>query len=155
MYPSSGIEASERHYPTPAQDNSDVQYHGFRSNIPALSFLVLIYLALKYIYTRCAACSISGTSADKTFIIPFINLFAMLYLLGLHGTSTLKIFVILTANYCIGKSFAGSRAGPLLTWVFNSLILFANEWSDGYLFANLHPSLAPLVSARRFVRYGI
>ena len=88
----------------------------------------------------------SGTPTDNTFTVPFIILFAILYLIGLHGASTLKIFVILTTNYYIGKSFARSRAGPIITWIFNFLVLFANERYEGYLFASLHPHLAPLVS---------
>lgn len=131
---------------TSIQDNSDSQYRAFRNNIPALAFLVLVHVALKSIYTRCATRSISGMPTDKTFLVPFTLLFAILYLIGLHGTSVLKIFIILTANYCIGKSFARSRAGPIITWIFNFLILFANERNEGYLFSSLHPDLAPLVS---------
>ena len=127
------------------QDNSDAQYRAFRNNLPALALLALVYVALKSIYTRFATRSISGTPADKTFLVPFTNLFAVLYLIGLHGTSTLKIFIILTANYHIGKSFTSSRAGPIITWIFNFLILFANERNEGYLFSSLHPDLAPLV----------
>lgn len=111
-----------------------------------LAFLVLVYVALKSIYTRFTTRSTSGTSTDKTFLIPFTNLFAILYLIGLHGTSTLKIFIILTANYYIGKSFSRSRIGPIITWIFNFLVLFANERNEGYLFSSLHPDLAPLVS---------
>ncbi|KAI9460293.1 MBOAT, membrane-bound O-acyltransferase family-domain-containing protein [Boletus coccyginus] len=125
-------------------DNSDAQYRAFRNNVPALAFLVLVYVALKSIYTRSATRSISGTPTDKTFLVPFTNLFAILYLIGLHGTSILKIFIILTANYHVGKSFARSRAGPIITWIFNFLILFANERNEGYLFSSLHPGLAPL-----------
>lgn len=128
------------------QDNSDAQYRAFRSNVPALSVLVLVYVVLKSIYTRFATHSMSGRPTDNSFIVPFIILFAVLYLIGLHGTSTLKIFIILTANYFIGKSFGRSRAGPIITWIANSLILFANERNEGYLFASLHPDLAPLVS---------
>lgn len=128
------------------QDDSDAQYRAFRNNVPALSFLVLVYVSLKSVYTRFATRSVPGTPNDKTFLVSFNILFAILYLIGLHGTSTLKIFIILTANYYIGKSFAGSRAGPIITWIFNILILFANERNDGYLFSSLHPSLAPLVS---------
>ncbi|KAG6372194.1 hypothetical protein JVT61DRAFT_7987 [Boletus reticuloceps] len=129
-------------------DNSDAQYRSFRNNVPALAFLVLVYIALKSMYTRVATRLISGIPTDNTSLVPFTNLFAILYLIGLHGTSTLKIFIILTANYYIGKSFAGSRAGLIITWIFNFLILFANEWNEGYLFSSLHPDLAPLDAFR-------
>ncbi|KAG8212850.1 MBOAT, membrane-bound O-acyltransferase family-domain-containing protein [Butyriboletus roseoflavus] len=125
-------------------DNSDAQYRAFRSNMPALAILVLIYVALKSIYTRFATRSITGIPTNNTFLVPLTLLFAILYLIGLHGTSTIKIFIILTANYCIGKSLARSRAGPIITWIFNFLILFANERNEGYLFSSLHPDLAPL-----------
>jgi hypothetical protein len=35
--------------------------------------------------------------------------------------------------------------GPLLTWIFNVLILFANETYGGYRYASFHPSLEVLV----------
>ncbi|KAI9459298.1 MBOAT, membrane-bound O-acyltransferase family-domain-containing protein [Boletus coccyginus] len=120
-------------------DNSGAQYRAFRNNVPALAFLVLVYIALKSIYTRSATRSISGMPTDKTFLVPFTNLFAILYLIGLHGTSILKIFIILTANYHVGKSFAGSRAGPIITWIFNFLILFANERNEGIPFFQPSP----------------
>ncbi|KAF8442088.1 MBOAT, membrane-bound O-acyltransferase family-domain-containing protein [Boletus edulis BED1] len=129
-------------------DNSDAQYRSFRNNVPALAFLVLVYIALKSMYIRVATRSMSGIPTDNTFLVPFTNLFAILYLIGLHGTSTLKIFIILTANYHIGKYFAGSRACLIITWIFNFLILFANEWNEGYLFSSLHPDLAPLDAFR-------
>lgn len=128
------------------QDNSDAQYRAFRNNVPALAILILIYVALKCVYTRFAARSTSGTLADKTYLVPFINLFATLYLIGLHGASALKIFIILAVNYSIAKLSAGSRAGPIITWIFNFLILFANERYEGYLFSSLHPDFASLVS---------
>ncbi|KAI6099795.1 MBOAT, membrane-bound O-acyltransferase family-domain-containing protein [Pisolithus sp. B1] len=96
-------------------DNSDHQYRAFRDNIPALSLLALIYLTLQWIYTRSAI-----------------------------GSITIKILTILTINYYIGKGLRGSRIGPLLTWIFNAFILFANERNEGYHFASLHPSLAAL-----------
>ncbi|KAF8838855.1 MBOAT-domain-containing protein [Paxillus ammoniavirescens] len=125
-------------------DNSDAQYRAFRNNIPALAFLVFIYVGLKSIYTRCVIRSTSVIPTDKTCLVPFTISFAILYLIGLHGSSTIKIFVILTTNYYIGKGFQGSRAGPFVTWIFNFLVLFANERNGGYRFSSLHPSLATL-----------
>ena len=66
-------------------------------------------------------------------------------LIGLHGTSALKVLAILSANYWIGKTTAGSVIGPVVSWVFNLGILIANELADGYRFAALHPGLAYLV----------
>ncbi|KAF9223226.1 MBOAT-domain-containing protein [Gyrodon lividus] len=125
-------------------DNSDAQYRAFRNNIPALAFLALIYVALKSLYTQSAIRSTSAVPTEKTYLVPFTISFAILYLIGLHGTSTIKIFVILTTNYHIGKGFGGSRAGPFVTWIFNFLVLFSNERNEGYHFSSLHPSLAAL-----------
>jgi len=67
-------------------------------------------------------------------------------LMGLHGTSIIKIFFILAANFGIAKFGQGQKWVPLATWVFNGLVLFANEWNSGYKFATLHPSFEVLVS---------
>lgn len=72
-------------------------------------------------------------------------MFSALYLIGLHGTSVFKIICILTANYWIAKISRGSRTGPLLTWIFNGVVLFANETYGGYRYASFHPSLEVLV----------
>ncbi|KAH7906814.1 MBOAT, membrane-bound O-acyltransferase family-domain-containing protein [Hygrophoropsis aurantiaca] len=125
-------------------DNSDSQYRAFRNNIPALSFLVCIFLAIQSIYTRFALRSISHSLTHRLYLIPFLISFAILFLFGLHGASTLKIIFILTANYYIGKSLGHSRAGPLLTWIFNAAVLFFNEKNAGYRFATIHPSLGVL-----------
>jgi hypothetical protein len=127
------------------QDNSDTQYRSFRNNIPSLSSLVLIFIALKYVYIRSALRSASSTPSDKLYLIPFYLMFSAIFLIGLHGTSIFKIVLILTANYWIAKASRGSRLGPLLTWVFNGLILFANEIYGGYRYASFHPSLEVLV----------
>jgi D-alanyl-lipoteichoic acid acyltransferase DltB (MBOAT superfamily) len=66
-------------------------------------------------------------------------------LMGLHGTSIIKIFTILLANFAIAKIGRGGRWAPLATWVFNGAVLFANEWYSGYTFAVLHPSFKVLV----------
>ncbi|KAH7884850.1 MBOAT, membrane-bound O-acyltransferase family-domain-containing protein [Phlebopus sp. FC_14] len=123
-------------------DNSDSQYRAFRNNVSALFFLALIYLSLKSIYSRSATRSSSIIPKDNLHHVPFTILFSILHLIGLHGTSTIKIFVILTANYGIGKVFGGSRLGPLITWVFNAIVIFTNERNAGYRFSDLHPSLA-------------
>jgi hypothetical protein len=66
-------------------------------------------------------------------------------LIALHGTSVLKIFPILTANYLISKSFRGSKLGPLFSWIFNGVVLVMNDRYGGYRFGRIIPSLAYLV----------
>jgi hypothetical protein len=66
-------------------------------------------------------------------------------LLVLHGASMLKIAIIMVVNYIIAKACGGWKVGPVLTWVFNGLVLFANEKNAGYLFSSVHPELEFLV----------
>ena len=66
-------------------------------------------------------------------------------LFGLHGTSALKILIIISINYLISRYSGGSAISPFFLWVFNTLVLFANETYSGYRFASLHPSLEFMV----------
>lgn len=98
----------------------------------------------------------------------FSAAFSLVLLLALHGSSLLKILVVLALNYRIallasppspshslpGRARARGRAPrgwwrrewtPYATWGFNVAVLFANELCEGYRFAALHPSLAWLV----------
>lgn len=68
-------------------------------------------------------------------------------IIGLHGTSALKIFLIVTLNYLIGTRVATLKYGPIIIWVFNLVVLFANELQDGYRYSSLHSSLSYLVRA--------
>lgn len=81
-------------------------------------------------------------------MVPFLLIFSGIMVTALHGTSILKILVIITFNYWIAKLFRDSRLTPILTWIFNGLVLFANETFGGYRFSSLHPSLGSLVSSR-------
>lgn len=86
-------------------------------------------------------------ASDTThlYLTPFLVTFSTLMLFGLHGSSALKVLGLLAANYAVAKAGAGRKVAPLLTWVFNMLVLFANERNSGYRFAALHPALASLV----------
>lgn len=66
-------------------------------------------------------------------------------LFGLHGASALKILIIISTNYLISRYAGGSPVGPFFLWVFNALVLFANETYSGYRFASLHSSLEFMV----------
>ncbi|OCH89613.1 MBOAT-domain-containing protein [Obba rivulosa] len=124
-------------------DNSDMQYRNFRNNIPTLGALVFAFLGFKTTWLHFAQMTTYSLYAAR---LHFLLLFSFCLMLGLHGASVIKIFVILSVNYAIAKSCQGSRLGPLLTWVFNAAVLFANETYDGYVFASIHPSLAALDS---------
>ncbi|KAI0791177.1 MBOAT, membrane-bound O-acyltransferase family-domain-containing protein [Abortiporus biennis] len=122
-------------------DNSDGQYRSVRNNIPLLTLLVFVFLTSKAVYTRVTSRFRSSQSENKLYLVPFLLLFSIVMLFGLCGTSAFKIFIILTFNYYIGKLSAGSRLGPIFTWLFNISILFANERYSGYHFTMIHPSL--------------
>ena len=57
--------------------------------------------------------------------------FGLIFITVLHGTSALKVLLILFINYKIGKSLPRSYV-PTVTWTFNICILFANELCGGY-----------------------
>lgn len=126
------------------QDNSDMQYRSFRNNIPALAFLSAAYFIVKYTFNRSA----HKNPADRLHLIPFVVVFSILMLLGLHGTSAFKVLALVSVNYCISKLSRGARYGPVLTWVFNIAVLFANEMYSGYRYSSLHSSLEFLVCAQ-------
>jgi protein-cysteine N-palmitoyltransferase HHAT len=62
-----------------------------------------------------------------------------------HGFNTLKILVILVANYALARGLGGTKALGVATWGFNVGVLFLNEWYDGYRFGDIHDFVAPLV----------
>lgn len=62
--------------------------------------------------------------------------FAIIFLLALHGVSAFKILAILLVNYQIATTVP-RKFIPVATWVSNIGILFANEMSSGYQFANM------------------
>lgn len=63
-------------------------------------------------------------------------LFAVCFLLVLHGSSALKVFVILYMNFQIASQ-APRWAVPTATWIFNIAILFANELCHGYPYSDI------------------
>lgn len=71
--------------------------------------------------------------------------FAVALTIGLHGSSSLKVFLIVFGNYMLAKQFAGRRFGPVVLWASNIAVLFANELNNGYRFGALHSGLAFLV----------
>ena len=66
-------------------------------------------------------------------------------LVALHGSSAVKIFLIMVVNYAIPRTFKGSVVTPILTWVFNIFVLFMNVLYHGYPFEDVFPPLAFLV----------
>jgi D-alanyl-lipoteichoic acid acyltransferase DltB (MBOAT superfamily) len=109
-------------------DNSDAQYGQFRDNIPKLLPLVLLHLALN--------------KANRSFHwiqsnLHFSLITSLLTVFLFHGSSTFKIIFIITASFSIGHYCKGSKWNPILTWCFNLLVLFINEYYDGYQFTRM------------------
>ncbi|KAF5327589.1 hypothetical protein D9619_004654 [Psilocybe cf. subviscida] len=117
-------------------DNSDAQYRSFRDNAGVLLKAALGYLLIKYL--------VKLVRKDSS-AIPVNFVLSLGMIVALHGSSSLKILLILALNYLIASKFGGSRVAVLLTWTFNALILFANEIYHGYSFGAI-PGLAVLDS---------
>ena len=132
------------------QDDSDAQYHSFRGNVPVLAALVIIYLALKTSYKWLWSLTAWDTGGNHLYLAPFVLGFSAIFLFALHGTSVFKLLCIMSANYGIAKYFGGSKLNPLLTWIFNGVVLFTSELYSGYPFGSLHASLGLLVHAAIF-----
>ncbi|KAG6861629.1 hypothetical protein C0995_014068 [Termitomyces sp. Mi166 len=125
-----------------SEDNSDAQYRSFRNNFWLLTGLATTYLSIKYLWKRLG----TAPPPDNVHLIGYNLFFSVLFLLGLHGTSFFKILIILSLNYSIACFCDGKKAGPVLTWVFNAAVLFANDRFNGYRYGDILPSLEVLDS---------
>jgi hypothetical protein len=138
-----------------SQDNSDLQYRGFRQNIPYLVILLVVHPLLRKAYdafwradtyTKVRPSAGSGLTMGLTASaaadarlnqrISFDVPFAIIFLLALHGTSVFKIIAILYINYNIAKRLPRPYV-PAATWLFNIGILFANDLCNGYSFGTI------------------
>lgn len=68
---------------------------------------------------------------------------ALVYIAALNGTSMLKILVILFVNFKIGTALPRNAIAST-TWVFNIVILFANELCQGYRYSAIGNFLVPV-----------
>ena len=130
-------------------DNSDGQYANFRNHIPAL-FCVL---GLHFLLRRCFdgvhrriwpspppnSASAAAHSLRRRRLFDIV--FALVFLTVLHSLSVLKILFILLVNFTISYFHPSSFLVPVLTWVFNITVLFANEYFRGYRFRDILPFL--------------
>ena len=124
---------------------SDVQYRSFRKGLSSLIALATSFIVLKGIYGIWARPWRSLTDSTKLYQVPYLITFSSIMLFALHGTSALKVFFIISVNYAIAKSTGAAKANPIITWVFNALVLFAIERHSGFRYASIHPVLASLV----------
>ncbi|OBZ86503.1 Glycerol uptake protein 1 [Choanephora cucurbitarum] len=111
-------------------DNSDMQYAQFRNHLPHLTALVSLWLCIRYLYRLLSNQTITSH-------VWFNLVCSICVLLGLHGTGFIKIYLIVTTSYLIGKTTGDSFLNPLLTWSFNLAVLFFNEQYHGYTFESV------------------
>ncbi|ORX39272.1 MBOAT, membrane-bound O-acyltransferase family-domain-containing protein [Kockovaella imperatae] len=117
-------------------DNSDHQYHTFRSGLPSLVLLAALHLASSSLARR-----FSSTSETKIRIGAGLSI-GILFIL--HGLSTIKILIILAGNYAAAKWTKPEtldKFWPGMVVVGNMGILFLNERFEGYPLARIHPAL--------------
>ncbi|KAK2744458.1 glycerol transporter [Onygenales sp. PD_40] len=140
-------------------DNSDAQYATFRDNILYLALLVIIHPLLRRAIDRFFPLSTDASSFSRhpgskikndeasgydpvaadirlKRRVTFDYYFALVFITALHGFSAPKVLAILAINYNIATKLPREKI-PVATWVFNIGILFANELSNGYQYADI------------------
>jgi hypothetical protein len=103
------------------------------------------FFAFKYAYMRPILRG-SSPPTNNLHRVPFYLIFSLIMLTVLHGASVLKVLILLSLNYALAKATGGTRLAVPATWIFNGGVLLANQWYEGYAFANLHSGFAFLVS---------
>ncbi|ORX99060.1 MBOAT-domain-containing protein [Basidiobolus meristosporus CBS 931.73] len=122
-------------------DNSDGQFASFRNNYQLIAgcmgFYLLCSKGIRYLNRTLVA------STQSLFLkVSFSLVFSVVFIGFVYGANIIKIMLLVTVNYFIAKSCGRNRVSPFLTWLFNIVVLFANERYHGYKFAMLSESLA-------------
>ncbi|KAI8990183.1 MBOAT, membrane-bound O-acyltransferase family-domain-containing protein [Pilobolus umbonatus] len=115
-------------------DNSDAQYAQFRNQVPLLVSVAAVYLLLSQCYRAITF------SREQTLVLTqtyFYLIASLIFITALHGTSFIKMLIILSVSYQIGRATGGSIYNPILTWIFNLAILFLNEYFHGYKYKSI------------------
>ncbi|MCJ1309688.1 glycerol transporter [Agyrium rufum] len=137
-------------------DNSDDQYSGFRDNLPYMLLLLIFHPLLRkahqYVYSAKSSRRNKGfktTSPNPEQAAARLNRrveydygFGILFIAALHGFSAFKVLAILYINFLIPTRLPRKYV-PWATWGFNIGILFANEFSNGYMYGDLAGLIAP------------
>lgn len=122
------------------QDLTDAQYRQFRAGLLPLIAVASVYLCASKLFRY----FISKPERRITwFILPASLTFAFV----LHGTSTLKMLILLSLNFIFAHLFAGiPYFGPAVGWAFNVFLLVSNKYFEGYPLHAMHPQLGAIVS---------
>ncbi|GAA6033010.1 hypothetical protein JCM8097_000096 [Rhodosporidiobolus ruineniae] len=131
-------------------DITDHQYYLFRSFLPLLALLVGLHLLLSHSFRHLFRPSRAARAR-------FSAAFSCVLICALHGTSALKIALIMALNWAVVRFGVGGEKGgrgrrgwwrrdwtPFAVWGVNVGVLFANELAGGYQFGRIHSSLAVL-----------
>ncbi|KAK5114723.1 hypothetical protein LTR62_002297 [Meristemomyces frigidus] len=118
-------------------DNSDEQYQGFRDHFPYMVCLLVGHPLLRrgweLVVGKDGATTVDARLQRR---LSFDLVFAIFFIVVLHGVSALKILLILWLNYQIATALPKQYV-TASTWTFNIAVLFANELCRGYRFADL------------------
>ena len=144
-------------------DNSDQQYATFRDNVPYLFVVLTLHPLLRRLYDFIrntgptpsakpipdSADSLESSAAESSTAdgrmnqrISFDVGFSVIFLLALHGFSALKVLLILYINYTLVTGLRKEYV-PMVTWIFNIGILFANELGKGYPYSDIANTVLP------------
>ncbi|KAK4141832.1 MBOAT, membrane-bound O-acyltransferase family-domain-containing protein [Dichotomopilus funicola] len=127
-------------------DVSDSQYYTFRINLPYMALLLIFHPLLRRVWNavypipqalkNSRATAPEAAEARLRQRASYDSVFAVFFLVVLHGFSAVKILTILAINYRLVTTVP-KRYIPVVTWTFNICILFANELSNGYKFREM------------------
>lgn len=126
-------------------DLSDPQYRSFRSNLPYMAGLLLVHPLLRTLWnsvTKDAYQRSHGGRARLQQRASFDYVFAFIFLIALHGFSTIKVLAILFVNYQVATKLP-KKYVPAATWIYNIGTLFANELCEGYRFRATAAHISP------------
>ena len=108
-----------------------------------MAIVVVIHPLLRKVYDYVRPLSTSETSRPEAHgearlrqRVSYDLFFATIFLFVLHGSSGLKVFLIIYTNYTLAVNLP-KKYIPIITWLFNVLVLFANELCNGYPYARI------------------
>ncbi|GAB0136854.1 hypothetical protein EsDP_00005142 [Epichloe bromicola] len=149
-YPKYERFLSEGWIPGRKIDVSDAQYHTFRSNLPYMAALLVLHPLLRRAWNAVFKPEDKRGESGSARLeqrASFDFVFAVLFLIILHGISAFKVLTILYINFQIGRQLPRKYV-PVATWVFNISTLFANELCEGYHLRNIASHVSPPVRTR-------
>ncbi|XP_024034767.1 putative membrane-bound O-acyltransferase C24H6.01c isoform X5 [Citrus clementina] len=134
--------------PQSLNDVSDAQWRNFRSNLPILTVVFILFAVLANTFRTFFNLKARGMSILWLFI-------SFIYLFYLHGACVIFILSIASLNFLLVKSFARRNCFPFLLWIFNIFFLIFNRVYEGYSFSIFGQHWAYLDNFRGTFRWHI